>query len=273
MKNKILLLFTLLQVSFASFGQDNSPYKTSLKVDLPVTVAGIGLSGLGVYFISQKESIPEAQALTLSRSKNDVNSFDRFSAGYYSESAKKTSDIPFYGSFVAPLALLLDKDVYQNAPQVFLLYAETMSVTGTLFAMTAGLVDRKRPMVYGTEAPLKDRTSKNARNAFFAGHPAATASATFFLAKVFHDFNPDSPARPFVWGAAAAVPATVGYLRLKAGKHFLSDVITGYTIGTTVGILVPHLHKKGNASGFSVTPVVMPVMDEISNGMALSYKF
>ncbi|MGV3586539.1 MAG: phosphatase PAP2 family protein [Adhaeribacter sp.] len=273
MKNKILLLFTLLQVSFASFGQDNSPYKTNLKVDLPVTIAGVGLSGLGVYFISQKESIPEAQALTLSRSKNDINSFDRFSAGYYSESAKKTSDIPFYGSFVAPLALLLDKDVYQNAPQVFLLYAETMSVTGTLFAMTAGLVDRKRPMVYGTEAPLKDRTSKNARNSFFAGHPAATASATFFLAKVFHDFNPDSPARPFVWGAAAAVPATVGYLRLKAGKHFLSDVITGYTIGTTVGILVPHLHKKGNGSGFSFTPVVMPVMDEISNGMALSYKF
>ncbi|MDB5260812.1 MAG: PA-phosphatase, partial [Adhaeribacter sp.] len=198
---------------------------------------------------------------------------DRFSAGYYSESAKKASDIPFYGSFVAPLALLLNDDVYQNAPQVFLLYAETMSVTGTLFAMTAGLVDRKRPMVYGTEAPLKDRTSKNARNAFFAGHPAATASATFFLAKVFHDFNPDSPARHFVWGAAAAVPATVGYLRLKAGKHFLSDVILGYGIGTTVGILVPQLHKKENGSGFSVTPVVIPVMDGISNGMALNYQF
>ena len=269
MKNKLLLLFSIFQFSYAAFGQNDSPYKTSLKVDLPVTVAGVGLSGLGVYFISKKDRIPDAQVRTLSMSKGEVNSFDRFSAGNYSESAKKLSDIPFYGSFVAPLALLLDDGVYQNAPQVFLLYGETMAVTGTLFAMTAGLVDRKRPLVYGTEAPLKERTSKNARNAFFAGHPAATASATFFLAKVFNDFNPDSPARPFVWGTAAAVPAAVGYLRLKAGKHFLSDVILGYSLGTTVGILVPHLHKKENGSGFSI----MPVSDGISNGVALNYQF
>lgn len=273
MKNKILLLFTLFQFSFSAYSQTDSPYKTSTKVDLPVTVAGVGLSGLGVYFISQKESIPEAQAIILSRSKDEVNAFDRFSAGYGSMSAKKTSDIPFYGSFVAPLFLLFNDGVYQNAPQVFLLYGETMAVTGTLFAMTAGLVNRKRPLVYGTEASLKDRTSKNARNAFFAGHVAATGSATFFLAKVFNDFNPDSPARPYIWGAAAAIPAYVGYLRIKAGKHFLSDVITGYAVGATVGILVPHLHKKGNNSGFSFEPATIPVMDKISNGVALNYKF
>ena len=269
MKKQLFLIFAICQLSFASFAQQESPYKTSVKVDLPVTVAGVGLSGLGVYFISQKESIPEAQALTLSRSRNDVNWFDRFSAGYGSEKAKNDSDIPFYGSFAAPLVLLLNKGVYQNAPQVFLLYGETMAITGTLYAMTAGLVNRKRPLVYGTEASLKDRTSKNARNAFFAGHVAATGSATFFLAKVFHDFNPDSPARPYIWGAAAATPALVGYLRIKAGKHFLSDVITGYAIGTTVGILVPHLHKKVNNSGLSIETV----SDDISNGVALNYTF
>ena len=46
-----------------------------------------------------------------------------------------------------------------------------------------------------------------------------------FTAKVFNDFNPDSPARPFVWAGAVAVPAYVGYLRTKAGKHFLTDNI------------------------------------------------
>jgi membrane-associated phospholipid phosphatase len=269
MKKRLLLILSLLQFSVASFAQNNSPYKTSWKVDFPVTAAGVGLSGLGLYFISNKDRIPDAQAATLSRSKNDVNSFDRFSAGYYSVNARNLSDIPFYGSFVAPLTLLLDSDVYQNAPQVFLLFGETMSVTGTLFAMTAGLVDRKRPLVYGTEAPLKERTSKNARNSFFAGHVAATGSATYFFAKVFHDFNPDSPARHFVWGTAAAVPAAVGYLRLKAGKHFLSDVLIGYTIGTTVGILVPQLHKKSNQSGFSL----IPVYDGYSRGVAINWEF
>ncbi|WP_026463322.1 phosphatase PAP2 family protein [Adhaeribacter aquaticus] len=268
MKKYLFILISVLSLSFNTQAQTESPYTTKVKVDLPVTAAGVGLSGLGVYFISKKDRLNEQAVRQIS--KNEVNAFDRFSAGNYSESAKNLSDIPFYGSFVMPLALLLDKDVYHNAPQVFLLYGETMSVTGALFAMTAGLVDRKRPLVYSQEAPIRERTSKNARNSFFAGHPAATATATFFVAKVFNDFNPDSPARPFVWGAAAAVPAAVGYLRLKAGKHFLSDVIIGYTIGTTVGILVPHLHKKGNNSGLSITPTYNRIE---GRGLALNYTF
>ncbi|PIQ22949.1 MAG: PA-phosphatase, partial [Cytophagales bacterium CG18_big_fil_WC_8_21_14_2_50_42_9] len=233
MKKYLLLLLSITTISFNVKAQEESPYKTNLKVDLPLTVGGIGLSGLGVYFISQKESLSEAEVNSLR--KADVNSFDRFSAGYNSESAKNLSDLPFYASFVAPLTLLFDNGVYQNAPQVFLLYGETMAITGTLFAMTAGLVNRYRPLAYGLDTPADQRRSKNARNAFFAGHVAATSSATFFFAKVFNDFNPDSPARPYVWGAAAAIPVAVGYMRIKAGKHFLSDVITGYAVGTTVG--------------------------------------
>jgi membrane-associated phospholipid phosphatase len=268
MKKQLLLVFTIFQFSFAGFAQTESPYKTTFKVDAPITAGGVALSGLGVYFISNKDGISDEQASLLARSKNEVNGFDRFSAGNYSKRAKELSNIPFYGSFAMPLALLFDKKVFNKAPQVFLLYGETMAVTGTLYAMTVGLVDRKRPLTYGTEAPLDERTSKNARNSFFAGHTAATASATFFAAKVFNDFNPDSPLRPYVWGAAAAVPLATGYFRLKAGKHFLSDNIIGYAVGTTVGIMVPHLHKKANNSGFSVTPTY----DRIEgNGIALSY--
>ena len=269
MRKYTLLLISIILISTSTQAQQDSPYKTNLKVDLPLTLAGVGLSGLGVYFIANKESISETQANQLARSRNEVNSFDRFVAGNYSKSARNLSDIPFYGSFVMPLTLLLDDEIYQNAPQVILLYGETMATTGTFFAITAGLVDRKRPMVYGSEAPLTDRTSKNARNSFFAGHPAATASATFFLAKVFHDFNPDSPARPYIWGAAAVIPATVGYLRMEAGKHFLSDVLIGYTIGSSVGILVPQFHKKG-LRNVSLSPLINR---HFGNGMAIQLNF
>ena len=34
------------------------------------------------------------------------------------------------------------------------------------------------------------------------------------------------------------------YLRVRAGKHFLTDVIAGYAVGATIGILVPHLHRN-----------------------------
>ncbi|MBU6122171.1 phosphatase PAP2 family protein [Hymenobacter siberiensis] len=81
-------------------------------------------------------------------------------------------------------------------------------------------------------------------DAFFGGHTAHTATATFFAAQVFHDFNPGSQAEPYVWGVAAAVPAVVAYFRVQAGKHFLSDNLVGYAVGATVGVMVPRLHRN-----------------------------
>ena len=72
---------------------------------------------------------------------------------------------------------------------------------------------------------------------------------------MFHDFNPGSAAEPFVWGAAALIPAAVAYYRIEAGKHFLSDNIVGYTLGATMGVLVPQLHKKAGRGGLSMLPV------------------
>lgn len=268
MKNQFLLIIAFFQISFTSFGQTESPYKTKFKVDGPVTLGGVALSGLGLYFISNKSGLSPEEVNSLS--KNDVNKFDRFAAGNNSENAKKLSDIPFYSSFVLPFTLLFDKKVRGAAPQILLLYGETLAITGSLYAMTVGNIYRKRPLVYGENTPIDKRTTKNAQNSFFAGHTAATASATFFVAKVFNDFNPDSPWRPVVWGAAAAIPASVGYLRLKAGKHFLSDNLIGYTIGSTVGILVPHLHKKSNTSGLSIVPNYNQIE---GNGFAVTYSF
>ena len=268
MKKQLLLILTLLQFSFSGFAQQESPYETSFKVDGPVTIGGVAVSGLGLYLISKKEGLSPTVANSLT--KNDVNKFDRFSAGNYDENAKKLSNIPFYGSFALPITLLFDKKIFGNAPQVFLLYGQTMAITGSIYAMTVGTVYRRRPLVYGENTPIDKKTTKNAKNSFFSGHTAATASAMFFAAKVFNDFNPDSPWRPVVWGVAAAVPASVGYLRLKAGKHFLSDNLIGYTIGTTVGILVPQLHKKGNNSEFSLVPTYDYIQ---GNGVALSYSF
>lgn len=267
---RILTLFTAITLFTGSaFSQDNdSPYKTSWKVDGPVIAAGVGLSAYGLTLMQDKEGLTEQEAIT--QNKNDVNRFDRFSAGWHSESANKASDYPFYASFAgAPLVMLLNDNVRGKAGQVFVLYVETMAVTGALFTMTNGNVPRNRPLTYSPEVELKEKMRANAQNAFYAGHTAASASAAFFAAKIFHDFNPDSPARPYVWAAAAAVPATVGYLRLRAGKHFLSDNILGYAMGAAAGILVPQLHKKTNKTNLSL----VPVSGRYYSGALLTYAF
>lgn len=275
MKSYFLTLLLLLQLSGISFAQNSngSPYRTKALPDGIATLGGMALSGYGLYLIQENKNAPTAAELAeidrdLEAAKQDVPKFDRFAAGNFSLDAKKLSDYPFYGSFALPFLLLADKDISKKAGQVGLLYVETMAITGTLFTMSVAHVERRRPLVYNNDPDNTERLKKHSQNSFFAGHTAAAASATFFAAKIFHDFNPDSKARPYIWGAAAAVPATVGYLRLRAGKHFLSDNLLGYAIGAGVGILVPQLHKTKAMDGVSIMPVVGPY-----NGMTASVTF
>lgn len=250
----ISLLFLLL-ITVAAQAQNDSPYKTSFKVDAPIIAGSLGLGFLGVKMIQNKDGLT-AQEVAM-KSKSDVGRFDRFVAGNFSERADKDSYIPFYASFAAPVVMLLNKNEGKKAGQVLVLFTESMAITGAMFSLTAGGIERSRPLVYSTAAPLEKRMDSDSQRSFYAGHTAATATATFFLAKVYQDFNPGSKATPYVWAGAALVPAAVGYMRLKAGQHFLSDNLLGYAIGAGVGILVPQLHKKEN-NNLSISPSMDP---------------
>ncbi|WP_256009743.1 phosphatase PAP2 family protein [Desertivirga xinjiangensis] len=272
MKIIIALLCSLSILQFPAIGQitesgSESPYKTSLAVDGPIIAGAVGLNVLGLKLINDKKGLTVEELAA--KDKSDVPGFDRFSAGYYSESIDKFSYYPFYASFAMPVAMLFTKNERSHAGQILAMYVETMAITGAAFTLTAGSINRSRPYTYGTKAPLEERMKKGAQRSFFAGHTAATASASFFAAKVFSDFNPDSRAKPYVWAAAAALPAVVGYCRLKGGNHFLSDNLLGYAVGAGAGILVPHLHKKTTGNNLSIVPVKTLEYD----GLQLSYKF
>lgn len=226
-----------------------SPYQTSW-ADGAISAAGIGLSYWGLRLMMKKEAVDEQTLLWMDAhpetARDHIPGIDRWAIDFYDpqSNANKVSDIPFYGSFALPFLFLADERTRSDAGQIGLLYLETMAITGALFAQVNGRVDRKRPNVYVKEAPEEIRLDDKSQNSFYGGHITATAAATFFTAKVFNDYFPDSPAGPYVWAGAAAVPALVGYYRMRAGKHFLSDNLIGYAIGAGVGILVPHLHKK-----------------------------
>lgn len=253
----LVTLVLLINLSW-SFGpaataqQAGSPYKTRFGVDAPITIGLGAASGLGLYLVQQKNGLSDAELAALD--KNDIPKFDRFAAGNYSNKAQTAGDFLCYGSLVvAPGLLALSQDIRGHYGQVLGLYLQSLVATDAAFTLTVGNVTRYRPFLYGTEGG-GDRNSKISTNSFFAGHTAHTASATFFAAKVFHDFHPNSGARPLVWGAAALVPAAVAYTRIEAGKHFLSDNIVGYTVGAVSGILIPQLHKA-NGGRLSVLPV------------------
>lgn len=268
------ILFLLLFICSTCFSQEiqnESPYHTDWLKDGVWVGAGVGLNVLGLHLIQNKDALTDEEISNLS--KDDVFFMDRWSAGYSSDRADEISYIPFYASFATPVALaLLNKNERNHAGQIMVLFVETMATTGALFTISAGAVERSRPLVYDTSLPIGDRKDKDAQRSFFAGHTAATAAATFFAAKVFQDFNPESSWVPYVWAGAAAVPAYVGYLRIKAGKHFLSDSIIGYGVGALSGILIPQIHKKKDPN-LSLSPTMGNIMGQEYSGIHLSYQF
>lgn len=231
------------------------PYKTSFRRDAPVIIAGVGLSVLGLKLINNKKDLTDAELATKTRDK--IPSFDRGNAGYYDDKINDDSYLPFHASFAMPVVmLLLNKNERRNASSILVMYIESLSITSALFTLTAGTLHRPRPLVYGTIASVERRKDAKNQRSFYAGHTAASATGTFFAAKVFHDLNPDSKLKPFVWGIAAAIPAVVGYMRYKSGYHFLSDNILGYVLGAASGILIPEWHKSGGHKNISFAPQI-----------------
>ena len=150
-----------------------------------------------------------------------------------------------------------------------------LEVTAITYGITTGVkhaVNRTRPLVYNEVVPVDERTASNSRLSYFSGHTSFTAAFSFYIAKVIHDYHPNlrTGYKIGLWAFSAALPMVTGYLRVEGGRHFPTDVITGYAVGAAIGWLVPELHKKKKLSeGLSISPS----FSYGSRGIYLSYRF
>lgn len=245
----------------------NSVYKIKPALDIPITAATVGWSLYGMSVIYGRDQVPASEIAALS--PQNINSFDRPAADNYNLKAKDLSDKFFYGSMPLPLLLLADKKIRKDAGKVGLLFLQAMGSTGTLYTSSAMMVNRFRPLAYNTTVDMGTRQRGGSRNSFFAGHPAVVATSTFFMAKVFTDYHPNMKGKGILFALAGAATATTGILRIKAGQHFYSDVITGVAVGTLSGILIPHFHK--NKSGMDRTVRFYPNYQGGSTGITMLY--
>ncbi|AEH02241.1 phosphatase PAP2 family protein [Lacinutrix sp. 5H-3-7-4] len=256
MKNSILtfLLFTIIFNLNAQ--KSESPYEWDWTRDGIWTGAALAGTVGGVLIISEKDPFTTQEIEDFRARQDDINFIDKWAVGNYSENASNLSDIPFYLSFAAPMVMMFDDEANDHSGQLFGIYIESLATTSTLFTIAAGLSNRARPYVYNESTPLNKINRTTATRSFYSGHVAATTTATFFTAKVFQDFNPDSPAIPYIWAGAIVLPAAVGYLRIEAGQHFLTDVALGYALGALAGYYIPELHKKKKDSKIGFHPIM-----------------
>lgn len=243
-------------------------YKLKPAVDVPLTAVTMGWSLYAFTKIYSKDPSTPAQIQALN--KNDLAPINRAGADNYSLKAQNISDYLFYGSMPLPIVLLLDKKIRKDAGKIGFLFLETMSVTGVLYTSSVYFKDKYRPYAYNPNVPLDERIAGGAKNSFFAGHPALVGTSTFFMAKVYSDYHPESKIKWLMYTAASLATVTTGYLRYKGGMHHLTDVFIGTAIGPLIGILVPHFHKVKNGKEPSVS--LMPYYGN-EKGIAMVWKF
>lgn len=242
---RILLVFEfwlLLQVNGVYAQQTGNPYRLKWQMEVPLTVGGAGGIVLGEWLNRSKHVLTpdEIAALNVQDIKPRL---DRFVTRLWEPKAQKASDVFLYGSAALPLLLLADAGMRRHTPKLALIGLETYLVNAAFTTLTKELVRRKRPFLYNPNAPMHKKTEPDATSSFFSGHTSATAAACFMTAKMYADYHPNSRYKPYIWAGAALLPAATAYLRVRGGKHYVTDVVTGYLVGAAVGILVPQLHK------------------------------
>ncbi len=273
-----LIIVCLLLIN--TYGQDNKSvhqkvYNLNYKLEIPLTIGLMATSFGGFIMLNEKPTLDSTQIFALN--KNNVWAFDRIALEQnYSSSARKNaisaSDWGIGAAILLPAFLFLDKKIRKDWFDILFLFVETQTISFNMYAYGGPLfVNRIRPFVYYSEAPMTEKMDKGASDAFFSGHTSWTATASFFMVKVYSDYHPELGAMKWLlYGAALIPPAFVGYYRYKALKHFPSDIIVGTAIGAAVGILVPHLHKINRKGNKSVS--LLPYAGEYS-GLALKVKF
>lgn len=132
------------------------------------------------------------------------------------------------------------------------MFGETVLLTLGSTEVLKRAVARHRPYTYNTE--LDDGTleqmigpdSADARASFPSGHASmAFASATFTASVLTRSYSWPGEVDAAVWSVTLGAATLTAIGRVRAGKHFPTDVIVGALLGSAVGLLVPSCHEFG----------------------------
>ena len=249
MKYYIILLLVGLNI-VPSYAQE-SPYHLSKKLDWTLTGIGVGLYA-GGFLAKDAVDAPTLEMLN-QLDINTLPNFEQFATENWSPKSAELSDVLLIGSIILPLSTLVDENIRKDVVTLGVIFSEAALISISLVDLSKGLGKRYRPFAYNSDAPLEERLKQSTRFSFFSGHTSESAMVSFLTAKVLSDYYPGAKWLPYTWTLAAIYPAVTGYLRIKAGKHFITDIVAGYAAGALIGYLVPHLHKKENMQ-LSVLP-------------------
>lgn len=201
-----------------------------------ITVAGFAASG-----VMMRLAAPPAPGRALfPRFGPDLGVERKLSA-----SAADLSDRLLVLGIATPLAAQLSDGFDVRFANSGLIYLQAHSLNTLLTTAAKVSVRRGRPYTH-SDAPaavaLTRSQGSGAYVSFFSGH-ASTTYTSAMAGSILYALRTDEPwARHTMWGLEFASAALTAQLRVRAGRHYRSDVWLGSLVGAGVGLLVPAVH-------------------------------
>ncbi len=187
--------------------------------------------------------------------------------GNYSSRAHTFSNVTWTGALAAPVVFDVARGVDWDTARRTLIYGEALAVNLALYTGIKHAVGRPRPYTYSEAADVQAYAltqGNDARQSFFSGHSSTTFTAAVSGSWLYAQSSPDVTMRTAVWATSLTLAGATADLRVRAGKHFPSDVLTGAAVGTLIGYGIPRLHYWGRKTRSLTTPewiaiVVAPI--------------
>ena len=180
--------------------------------------------------------------------------FDNRVRDNFSATAAKASDVGVALSVAMPVAAFLGQGWDAQTQRTLLVHGESLALTLALNNVVKHAVGRPRPYVYNRDPDVLAyalREETDSHLSFYSGHAALAFASAVSGAYLFAGSSDDVAARTTIWSTGLFLAGATANLRVRAGKHFYSDVITGAVVGATTGWLVPYLHFGDQAPSLS----------------------
>ena len=257
----LLWVVCLCSASGQQNGSHPFPYALGWKKDGPLAGGVLFMAALA-YGVPRSKPVYTAQDFS-GLNSSSVNGLDRGATRYYSPGDDRLRTYILAGTGITGAALL-PAILYKSGGSRFwnhCIIVGTMYAEGLAFNLGANewckkFVDRARPYAYNKGLTYAQKSSQDYSSSFYSTTTALQWYTAGFIAAVVNDLCPGSSWKYVVWGGAAAFSIAEGYLSVRSGQHFPTDVVMGALIGGVTGVLIPALHRKKGAKdrSFSVFP-------------------